>query len=60
MPERAESADSANAAAAFAALEAILAGEWDRYLLRIRGAIRQRMETEEYERHIIASRPRDC
>lgn len=35
-------------AQAFAALEAILSGEWDRYLIRLKGGIRQRMASEGY------------
>lgn len=45
---------SSQEAAAFAAIEAIRAGEWDRFLLRIQGAIRMRRQTEEYEQHIVA------
>ena len=41
------------AAAAFAALEAIQSGEWDRYLLRLRAAINERMKTEGYRDHIV-------
>ena len=41
-------------AAAFAAMEAILSGEWDRFLLRLQAAIRERRMTPEYEAHIIA------
>jgi len=41
-------------AAAFAALEAIAAGEWDRFLLRLRAAIEQRRQTDEYKAHIVA------
>jgi hypothetical protein len=41
-------------AAAFAALEAIEAGDWDRFLLRLRAAIEARRKTEEYQAHIIA------
>jgi hypothetical protein len=48
-------AGEAEQAAAFAALEKILAGDWDRYLLRLRGAIRQRMETDAYQVLIRAS-----
>jgi len=45
---------SADSAAAFAAVESIMAGEWDRFLLRIQGAIRMRMRTQEYQDHIVA------
>lgn len=45
---------SANQAAAFAALEAIQAGEWDRYLHRFKGAIVTRCATDEYKASIIA------
>jgi len=41
-------------AAAYAAIESIEDGEWDRYLLRLRAAINQRIQTESYRRHIVA------
>lgn len=44
---------------AFAALEAILAGEWDRYLLRLRAAITKRLATEAYQQHIVAGKVMD-
>lgn len=40
-------------AAAFAALTAIERGEWDRYLIRLNAAIKQRMRTEAWQRHIV-------
>lgn len=46
--------DRSATAAAFAALEAIEAGEWDRYLLRLRAAIEQRRKTCDYAKHIVA------
>lgn len=42
------------APAAFAALTAIEAGEWDRFLLRLRAAIEQRRRTDAYKAHLIA------
>lgn len=41
-------------AAAFAALEAIESGQWDRFLLRLQAAIKQRRQTDDYRRHIVA------
>jgi hypothetical protein len=41
-------------AAAFAALTAIESGEWDRFLLRLRAAIEQRRQTDDYRAHIVA------
>lgn len=41
-------------AAAFAAVEAIMAGEWDRYLHRVRGACMLRAKTDEYQATLIA------
>lgn len=52
-------ASPASKAFAFAALEAIIAGDWDRYLLRLRGAIEQRRKTPEYEAHIVAGGTHD-
>jgi hypothetical protein len=46
-------------AAAFAALEAIESGAWDRYLLRLRGAIEQRRRTPDYAAHIVAGETGD-
>ena len=43
-----------NSAAAFAALTAIESAEWDRFLLRLRAAIEQRRQTEDYHAHIVA------
>lgn len=43
-------------AAAFAALRAIESGSWDRFLLRLQAAIRQRLQTEDYRQHIVARR----
>lgn len=42
------------ASEAFSALDRIEAGDWDRYLLRLRAAIQARMRTDEYTQHIIA------
>ena len=39
---------------AFAALEHIVAGDWDRFLLRLRAAIDARRKTDEYGAHVIA------
>jgi hypothetical protein len=49
-----------NGAAAFAALNAIEAGDWDRYLLRLRAAIDMRRETAAYKATLIIGegRPR--
>lgn len=44
---------------AFAALNHIENGDWDRFLLRLRGAIELRRATDEYEQHIIAGRLTD-
>lgn len=46
-----------SAAAAFAAVEAIMSGEWDRYLHRIRGACMLRAQTDEYQATLIAGDP---
>lgn len=46
-----------SAAAAFAAIEAIQSGEWDRFLSRLRGAINQRTQTDEYKSTLIAGAP---
>ena len=48
------SGDQADSAAAFAAVEAIMAGRWDKYLHRIRGAINLRTQTDEYQATLIA------
>ena len=45
---------SSNEAAAFAALQAIEAGEWDRFLHRLIGAINMRRDTDEYRAHLVA------
>jgi len=46
-----------HSAAAFAALQAIQAGEWDRFLLRLRAAIRARIDTDDYQGSLRARRP---
>ena len=43
---------------AFAALEHILAGDWDRFLIRLQAAIRQRLATDEYKATLVAGPPR--
>ena len=40
--------------AAFAAMEAIEAGEWDRFLHRLHGAIHMRQRTGEYKATLVA------
>lgn len=52
-----EKSDS-TAAAAFAAIEAIASGEWDRYLIRLRGAIEMRGRTKDYRAHLVAGMDR--
>lgn len=53
---RPEAGRLVSAAAAFAAIEAITAGEWDRYLLRLRGAVVQRLRSGGYENYFVRSR----
>jgi hypothetical protein len=50
------SRESAAQAAAFAAVEAIMAGEWDLYLARVRGALVRRTQTDEYQATLVAGR----
>lgn len=37
-----------------AALDSIEFGQWDRYLFRVQAMIRRRLDTEEYNEHLIA------
>jgi len=39
---------------AFSALDHIIWGDWDRFLLRLRAAINERIQTEAYKEHILA------
>jgi len=52
--DRKPDVDQVTQAQVFAALEAISAGQWDRWLHRIRGAIVVRTQTDDYQNSIIA------
>jgi hypothetical protein len=40
-------------AKAFGAIESIMSGDWDRYLIRIDTALRERMRTTAWTQHVV-------
>ena len=39
---------------AFGAIESIMSGAWDRYLIRIDTAVRERMRTTAWTQHVVS------